>query len=84
MILHTYRGAGLNPWGYQHSRTYSHVEPGCDEYAAEAWERMTTGGCSVVILPKHAEPVDPGGIDRFREPTPPGGLRLVSWDDAAR
>jgi hypothetical protein len=53
---------------------------GSDDYAFEAYERMTDGGCTVEIN-EHPEPVNPWGIFRFREPTPPGGLRLRSWAD---
>jgi len=64
--------------------TLSNVEPGLSEYAVEAWERMTYAGVKVVICLAPPEPVAPWGIHRFREPTAPGGLRLVSWDDATR
>lgn len=64
--------------------TLSDVEPGLSEYAVEAWERMTYAGVRIRIVPAALAPVSPWGINRFREPTPPGGLRLVSWDDAAR
>ena len=52
----------------------------CQECLFEAWERMTYGGLHVSI---NEDPLlrSPWGIDRFREPTPPGGLILRSWDD---
>ncbi len=64
--------------------TSSNVEPGLSEYAVEAWERMTYAGVRLSIVPAALSPVSPWGVERFREPTPPGELRLVSWDDAAR
>ena len=54
--------------------------PMCCELAIEAWERMTTAGLRVEIN-EHPRPRSPWGIDRFREPTPPGGLRLYSFED---
>lgn len=54
-------------------------------HAVEAWERITYGGLKILaIVEALPSAVPPWGIYHFREPTAPdGGLRLISWDDAA-
>jgi hypothetical protein len=62
--------------------SWSDVLPGSDEYVGEAWERMTYGGI-VISISEIPRVRNPWGISRFREPTPVGGLELISWDDDA-
>lgn len=61
---------------------FCHLHLWCDEALIEAWERMTDGGV-VISISEIPRVKNPWGISRFREPTPAGGLELISWDDDA-